>query len=170
MTLQVVRTNAPRGAEIRGLDLSEPLSPETAEAVRAAWRANPVLLVRGQKLSDAELMAFTRTFGELELPPRQLLRYSHGSGQKDDIPPEINWIMRVDGHTDTVPINTARFKSNWELSTARAVSVVNFLIEQGVPPRRLAAAGFGEYQPLDPANVPGARARNRRIELKLDQL
>ena len=86
-----------------------------------------------------------------------------------DIPQEINWILRVDGHTDTVPINTARFRSNWELSTARAVSVVNFLIEQGVPPRRLAAAGFGEYQPLDAARTPGARARNRRIELKLDQ-
>tara|TARA_R110000868_G_scaffold7821_7_gene41198 strand:- start:742 stop:1944 length:1203 start_codon:yes stop_codon:yes gene_type:complete len=87
-----------------------------------------------------------------------------------DIPQEINWILRVDGHTDTVPISTARFKSNWELSTARAVSVVNFLIEQGVPPRRLAAAGFGEYQPLDPGTSASARGRNRRIELKLDQL
>ena len=87
-----------------------------------------------------------------------------------DIPEEINWILRVDGHTDAVPIKTARFKSNWELSTARAMSVVNFLIEQGVPPRRLAAAGFGEYQPLDPEDTSGARARNRRIELKLDQL
>lgn len=87
-----------------------------------------------------------------------------------DIPQEINWILRVDGHTDTVPISTARFKSNWELSTARAVSVVNFLIEQGVPPRRLAAAGFGEYQPLDAGTSASARARNRRIELKLDQL
>ncbi|MEQ9447777.1 MAG: OmpA family protein, partial [Rhodospirillaceae bacterium] len=86
-----------------------------------------------------------------------------------DIPAEIDWILRVDGHTDTVPISTARFNSNWELSTARALSVVNFLIEQGVPPSRLAAAGFGEYQPLDPGNTPGARARNRRIELKLDQ-
>ncbi len=87
-----------------------------------------------------------------------------------DIPQEINWILRVDGHTDTVPISTARFKSNWELSTARAVSVVNFLIEQGVPPAHLAAAGFGEYQPLDPGTNASARARNRRIELKLDQL
>lgn len=87
-----------------------------------------------------------------------------------DIPQEIDWILRVDGHTDTVPISTARFRSNWALSTARAVSVVNFLIEQGVPPRRLAAAGFGEYQPIDLANTSTARARNRRIELKLDQL
>jgi chemotaxis protein MotB len=77
--------------------------------------------------------------------------------------------LRVDGHTDRVPISTAQFPSNWELSTARATSVVKQLIADGIPPDRLAAAGFGEYQPLDPANTPEAFARNRRIELKLDQ-
>ncbi len=85
------------------------------------------------------------------------------------IPDTINWILRVDGHTDRVPISTAQFPSNWELSTARATSVVKQLIDEGIPPDRLAAAGFGEYQPLDPGNAPAARARNRRIELKLDQ-
>lgn len=85
------------------------------------------------------------------------------------IPADINWIMRVDGHTDTVPIATAQFRSNWELSAARAISVVRYLIDQGVPAERLAAAGFGEYQPLDPGTGAAARARNRRIELKLDQ-
>ncbi|TAK99614.1 MAG: peptidoglycan -binding protein [Rhodospirillaceae bacterium] len=85
------------------------------------------------------------------------------------IPPEVNWILRVDGHTDTVPIKSAVFTSNWELSTARALAVVKFLISQGVPPERLAAAGFGEFQPIDPASTPAARAHNRRIELKLDQ-
>jgi chemotaxis protein MotB len=85
------------------------------------------------------------------------------------IPPEVNWILRVDGHTDNVPIASPVFASNWELSTARAVAVVKFLIAQGVPPDRLAAAGFGEFQPVDPANSVGARARNRRIELMLDQ-
>jgi chemotaxis protein MotB len=85
------------------------------------------------------------------------------------IPPEVNWILRVDGHTDTVPISGPVFASNWELSSARALAVVRFLIAQGVPPDRLAAAGFGEFQPIDPANTVGARARNRRIELKLDQ-
>lgn len=85
------------------------------------------------------------------------------------IPPEINWILRIDGHTDSVPINTAQFRSNWELSSARAISVVNFLISQGIDPHRLAAAGFGEYQPLDAGQTPQARARNRRIEIKLDQ-
>lgn len=86
-----------------------------------------------------------------------------------DIPGDIDWILRVDGHTDRVPIATTRFPSNWELSAARAISVVKFLIDQGIPPERLAAAGFGEYQPLDAAEDEIAFRRNRRIEMKLDQ-
>ncbi|QKV20411.1 peptidoglycan -binding protein [Oricola thermophila] len=86
-----------------------------------------------------------------------------------EIPEEINWVLRVDGHTDNVPISGGRFADNWELSSARATSVVKFLIEEGVPPQRLVAAGFGEYQPLDPADTDEARARNRRIELKLTE-
>ena len=85
------------------------------------------------------------------------------------IPQEINWILRVDGHTDLVPIATFRYPTNWALSTARAVSVVKFLIEAGVPAERLAATGFGEFQPLDTSEGPAAYARNRRIELRLDQ-
>jgi chemotaxis protein MotB len=83
------------------------------------------------------------------------------------IPPDINWALRVDGHTDRVPIATARFPSNWELSTARAVAVVKLLNERGIPSARLAAAGFGEFQPLDPRDDEAAYRRNRRIELKL---
>ncbi len=83
------------------------------------------------------------------------------------IPPDINWVLQVEGHTDKQPINTPEFHSNWELSTARAVSVVKFLIAQGIPPNRLSAAGFGEFQPVDPGTSPEAYARNRRIELKL---
>ncbi|MCI5074652.1 peptidoglycan -binding protein [Oricola sp.] len=87
-----------------------------------------------------------------------------------EIPGEINWVLRVDGHTDNVPVSgTGRFADNWELSSARATSVVKYLISQGVPPERLVAAGFGEYQPLDPADTPEARDRNRRIELKLTE-
>jgi len=86
-----------------------------------------------------------------------------------DIPAEVDWIMRVDGHTDDVPINTTTFRSNWELSTARALSVVRFLTTQGVPPARLAAAGFGEYQPIETSRTASALAKNRRIELKIDQ-
>lgn len=84
------------------------------------------------------------------------------------MPPEINWILRVDGHTDIVPVRGGRWASNWELSTARAISVVNFLVRAGVPPERLAATGFGEFQPLEQGNGPAALALNRRIELKLD--
>ncbi|MCB1772793.1 MAG: peptidoglycan -binding protein [Gammaproteobacteria bacterium] len=83
------------------------------------------------------------------------------------VPADIDWILRIDGHTDKVPINTAQFSSNWSLSTARAVSVVRFLIDQGIPAARLSAAGFGEYHPLDAADTPEAYRRNRRIELKL---
>lgn len=85
------------------------------------------------------------------------------------MPPDINWVLRVDGHTDARPIATRDFPSNWELSAARAISVVKFLIEQGIPADRLAAAGFAEHQPLDPARTEEALGRNRRIELKLDQ-
>ena len=83
------------------------------------------------------------------------------------IPADIDWILRIDGHTDPVPINTPQFASNWELSTARAVSVVRFLVEQGIPPQRLSAAGFGEFHPIDAAQSAEAFRRNRRIELKL---
>ena len=83
------------------------------------------------------------------------------------IPDDIDWILRIDGHTDQLPINTQRFPSNWELSTARAVSVVRYLVEQGIAPRRMTAAGFGEFHPLDNARNAEAYQRNRRIELKL---
>ena len=85
------------------------------------------------------------------------------------IPPEINWILRIDGHTDRRPINNSQFASNWELSTARAISVVRFAIEEGVPAARLAAAGFADKQPLDPRSAEDAYRRNRRIELKLTE-
>ncbi|MBM3601841.1 MAG: peptidoglycan -binding protein [Alphaproteobacteria bacterium] len=83
------------------------------------------------------------------------------------IPTELNWVLQVDGHTDRVRIATDRFPSNWELSTARAISVVKFLIAEGVPPERLTAAGYGEFQPLDDRDDEIGRRRNRRIELKL---
>ena len=85
------------------------------------------------------------------------------------IPTELPWILQVDGHTDARPIQTARFPSNWELSAARAISVVNFLIALGIPPDRLSATGYGEFQPLDDRDDEIAHRRNRRIELKLTQ-
>jgi chemotaxis protein MotB len=87
-----------------------------------------------------------------------------------EIPDEIDWVLRVDGHTDNVPLSgTGRYKDNWELSSGRATSVVKYLINEGVQARRLVAAGFGEFQPLDPDDSQEARNRNRRIELKLTE-
>jgi len=83
------------------------------------------------------------------------------------IPPEIDWVLQVEGHTDRRPISTSAFPSNWELSTARAQSILYFLIDQGIPPERLAAVGYGEYQPLVEGDDPEDLARNRRIELRL---
>jgi chemotaxis protein MotB len=86
-----------------------------------------------------------------------------------EIPSEIAWVLRVDGHTDMRPIASAQFPSNWELSAARAISVVQYMIARGVSPQRLVAAGFGEFQPLDTAQSEDAYRRNRRIELKLTE-
>ncbi|MBW7472082.1 peptidoglycan -binding protein [Marinobacter sp. F4218] len=83
------------------------------------------------------------------------------------IPEDIDWILRIDGHTDLIPINTPQFPSNWELSTARAVAVVRYLADQGVPENRMVAAGFGEFFPVASGTSPEALQKNRRIELKL---
>jgi chemotaxis protein MotB len=85
------------------------------------------------------------------------------------IPGEIPWVLRVDGHTDVRGINSPQFKNNWELSVARAISVVQYLIGKGVSPQRLVAAGFGEFQPIDTDKTEEAYSRNRRIELKLTE-
>ena len=85
------------------------------------------------------------------------------------IPKSVKWVLRVDGHTDKRPIK-GKYRSNWELSTARAMTVIRTLIADGIPADHLAAAGFGEFQPIDPADTEAAYARNRRIELRLDQL
>lgn len=86
-----------------------------------------------------------------------------------EIPTELKWVLRIDGHTDNRPINTPAFPSNWELSAARAISVAKYLVEQGVPPHRVAAAGFAEFQPLSDGSDEASFRRNRRIELKLTE-
>lgn len=103
--------------------------------------------------ADGQLQTLAQTLGDL-------------GGQ---IPADIDWVLRVDGHTDSVPIQTPKFASNWELSSARAISVVKYLIKHGVPAKRLVAAGFGEYQPIAVGKSQAALNRNRRIELKLTQ-
>lgn len=84
-----------------------------------------------------------------------------------EIPSNLDWVVRIDGHTDKRPIHTAQFASNWELSTARAVAIVKYLVVQGIPANRLSANGFGQFQPLDPADTEAAYAKNRRIEIQL---
>jgi chemotaxis protein MotB len=91
------------------------------------------------------------------------------TGLEQQIPNEIPWVLRVDGHTDSRPITGGPFKSNWDLSTARAVAVVKYLIGKGVNPQRLVAAGFGEFQPIDTGTTEEAYRRNRRIEFKLTE-
>ncbi len=83
------------------------------------------------------------------------------------IPRDINWILRVDGHADRQPVSHGAFATNWELSAQRAINVVKLLVDEGIPARRLAATGFGEFQPLDGTDGPASNARNRRIELRL---
>jgi chemotaxis protein MotB len=86
-----------------------------------------------------------------------------------EIPTDIAWVLRVDGHTDADPITSSTFKSNWELSAGRAIAVVKYLISQGVSPRHLVAAGFGEFQPIEIGESEDTKTRNRRIELKLTE-
>ncbi|HEX6120769.1 MAG TPA: peptidoglycan -binding protein [Dongiaceae bacterium] len=86
-----------------------------------------------------------------------------------EIPKDIDWVLRVDGHTDDRPISSPEFPSNWELSTARAVAVVKYLASRGIPADRLAAAGFGEFRPIDTSGTEEGRRKNRRIEIKFDQ-
>ena len=86
-----------------------------------------------------------------------------------EIPDDIDWVLRIDGHTDKRPITSGLYPSNWELSTARAISVLKYLASKGIPENRMAAAGFAEYSPLDPGDSEEALTKNRRIEFKLDQ-
>ncbi len=101
---------------------------------------------------------------------RQLLSLANTLAEiSGTIPDDLDWVLRVDGHTDERPISTEEFPSNWELSSARALSVVKFLIDSGISPNRLVAAGFGRYHPLDPRRDEIGFRRNRRIEFKLTQ-
>lgn len=83
------------------------------------------------------------------------------------IPADVNWVLRIDGHTDKRPINTPEFPSNWELSAARAIAVTKYFVEQGIPAQHLVAAGFGDSRPIDAGDTEEAFAKNRRIEFKL---
>ena len=127
--------------------------------------------VVGDRFVFQSEVLFATGESELEAPGRdQLLRLADSLKEIGaTIPDDIDWVLRVDGHTDERPIQTPRFPSNWELSTARAISVVKFLIEGGVPAERVMAAGFAHFRPLDPGGGEAAFRRNRRIEFRLTQ-
>jgi chemotaxis protein MotB len=130
---------------------------------------NPLIRIEGDRfVFQAELLFST---GSAELGPAGIHHLTQLAATLNElvirIPPEIDWILRIDGHTDRVPVTSGRFPSNWELSTARAVSVVRFLSSQGIPETHMAAAGFSKFHPLDSADTPASYRKNRRIEIKL---
>ena len=86
------------------------------------------------------------------------------------LPTDIDWILQIEGHTDSLPVKKGQtYRDNWELSTKRALSVLRFLIKQGIDPNRLSASGYGSFQPIDKKNTKSARMKNRRIEMKITQ-
>lgn len=137
--------------------------------VRQIIANRPDIRIVGDRFVFQSEVLFAPGKADLTDPAKQQLGPIFGA-LKDiaaKIPPDIDWVLRVDGHTDHRKINTPEFPSNWELSTERAISVVRYAISQGIPANHLAAAGFADNQPLDPADTPEAYRRNRRIELKL---
>ena len=127
-----------------------------------------ILVVGDRFVFQAEVL-FPKASADLnEAGKVEMLKLADALRQLErEIPEDIAWVLRVDGHTDADPIQSPIFQSNWELSSARAITVVKFLIAQGVQPKHLVAAGFGEYQPLVEGVSEDAKAENRRIELKL---
>ena len=129
------------------------------------------ILVVGDRFVFQSEVLFAK--GDAEISPlgqEEMLKLADALRQLEtEIPQDIAWVLRVDGHTDIDPIKSPFFQSNWELSAARAIAVVKFLIAQGVAPKHLVAAGFGEFQPLDPGTSEDAKSQNRRIELKLTE-
>ena len=129
------------------------------------------ILVVGDRFVFQSEVLFAK--GDAEISPlgqTEMLRLADALRQLEaEIPQDIAWVLRVDGHTDIDPIKSPFFQSNWELSSARAIAVVKYLIAQGVAPKHLVAAGFGEFQPLDVGTSEDAKSQNRRIELKLTE-
>ncbi|EON91274.1 OmpA/MotB domain-containing protein [Marinobacter lipolyticus SM19] len=164
-------------------DVSRRLNTLLAERVNELEQYQSEFFARLRKILEEN--ENIRVVGDRFLLPSELL-FASGSAQLGEagqneldklanvlldvvkrIPEDIDWILRIDGHTDVIPINTPQFPSNWELSTARAVAVVRYLADQGVPERRMVAAGFGEFFPVAEGITQEALRQNRRIELKL---
>ena len=136
--------------------------------LRAALGDRPDIRIVGDRFVFQSEVLFDSASAELGPEGREQIRRVARTLNEvsKKIPSDLDWVLRIDGHTDRRPIHTAEFPSNWELSTARALSIVRLLIAEGVPPKRLIAAGFGENRPIDPANTPEAWQKNRRIEIR----
>ena len=137
--------------------------------LREVFANNPDIKVVGDRFVFQSEVLFPSAEADLTLGGREDLdKFAQVYRQiQAQLPPDLPVIIEVQGHTDAIPINTARFGSNWELSFYRALGVVNYLIDQGIPPERLAAVGMGEYQPIETGTDPLSMRRNRRIELKI---
>ena len=174
-----------RASEAQVADLGRRLNSALAQRVQELTRyrseffgrlrqilsqRSDILVVGDRFVFQAEVL-FSK--GQAALNPEgqtEMLKLADALKQLErEIPGDIAWVLRVDGHTDADPILSPQFKSNWELSAARAIAVVNFLVANGVSPQHLVAAGFGEFQPIDPGSTEEAKSRNRRIELKLTE-
>ena len=140
--------------------------------MRAALAGQKGVSIAGDRFVLANDLLFSP--GSVDLSPagqRELAKLSRVLANiTEDLPSDLDWILRIDGHTDNVPVRpNGDFADNWDLSQARALSVLRALVTDGLPPHRLSANGFGEFQPLDPANTAASRARNRRIEISLTE-
>jgi len=136
--------------------------------LRAALGDRPDIRIVGDRFVFQSELLFDSGSAELgEAGREQVRRVARTLNDvSKKIPEDLDWVLRIDGHTDRRPIHNSDFRSNWELSTARALSIVRLLIAEGVPPKRLIAAGFGENRPIDPGSSPAAWQKNRRIEIR----
>jgi chemotaxis protein MotB len=180
-----VSTQKDKEAQARIADLGQRLNIALAQRVqelsryrsdffgrlRAILGNRPDIRVVGDRFVFQSEVFFDA--GQAQLKPEGRAELDQLAGALLDlekqIPSDIAWVLRVDGHTDVRPIASTQFASNWELSAGRAIAVVKYLISKGVSPQRLVAAGFGEFQPIDSGSSEEAYRRNRRIELKLTE-
>jgi len=137
--------------------------------LRAILGNRPDIRVVGDRFVFQSEVLFPSASADIEPSGQDELRKLADSLRQisSEIPSDLPWVLQINGHTDTRPISTPEFPSNWELSTERAINVGKFLISQGIPPERIAVAGFASFQPLDDRHDEIAYRRNRRIELKL---
>jgi chemotaxis protein MotB len=177
--------NRDKESQARIADLGSRLNVALAQRVQELARYRSDFFGRLRQIlgsrPDVRIVGDRFVFqSEVLFPGGQAILRPEASGEIDriasalielekQVPPDIPWVIRVDGHTDQRPIATAQFPSNWALSSARAIAVVQALAARGVQPQHLVAAGFGEFQPLDNGTSEEAYARNRRIELKLTE-